>query len=155
MKAIVKEYMQTHVITIKPSCTVKEVLTLMIKEKTNGTVVVDEKNHVVGILSSWDIIKHIVPDYLETDMHHLASFEAADVFQKRVKQVANDPVSSFMTKHVHTAKADDTIISAIAMLAEFHIRQLPVVDKHDVLVGYINRTDMKRAAADVLKIDQK
>jgi len=146
--------MQKKVHTVRETDTVTDVLSLMIHKKTNGVVVVDDENVVVGILSSWDVIKHIVPDYLEDD-RHLAAFEAGDVFEKRVHEVAHDPVSKFMTQDVHTAKESDTLISAITMLAEFHIRQLPIVDDSGHLVGYVNRTDMKQAAGDILRISAK
>jgi len=144
--------MQRKVTAVHPDDTVEEVVKLMLEKKTNGTVVVDDENNVVGILSSWDIVQHIVPDYLETDSN-LAAFEAADVFCKRTKEVAQDPVSLMMTTKVRTAKEDDTLIHALTLLAKFHIRQLPVVDEHNHLIGYINRTDIKRAVGDVLRED--
>lgn len=144
------DYMQTEVVTLLPTATVREAITLMLKKKTNGAVVVDTQNHLVGILSSWDIIKHIVPEYLRGD-RHLAGFEASDVFVTRIHEVADDPISDFMTTCVHSAKKTDSLIKGVALLAEFHIRQLPIVDEKGHLVGYLNRTDIKRAVGDVLK----
>lgn len=149
---LIADYMQSNVTRVSPETTVKEVTEIMLKRKTNGVVVIDSMDTVVGILSSWDIIKHIVPDYLEQDKH-LAPFEAAHVFADRIKEVANDPVSKFMTKDVHTAKKDDSLMKAITLLSEFHIRQLPIVDNDNKLIGYINRTDVKRAAGDVLRLN--
>jgi len=137
--------MQKKVVTVHPDNTVEEVIHVMIGKKTNGVVVLDEQNKVVGILSSWDMIKHIVPDYLEED-GHLASFEASDVFAKRVHAVRDDKISNFMTKKVKTVKEDCSLMVAITLLSEFHIRQLPVVDDE-----YVNRTDIKKAVEDVLK----
>ncbi|PIR04390.1 MAG: hypothetical protein COV59_00905 [Candidatus Magasanikbacteria bacterium CG11_big_fil_rev_8_21_14_0_20_39_34] len=145
MEYIVKDYMQKKVVTVHPDNTVEEVIHVMIGKKTNGVVVLDEQNKVVGILSSWDMIKHIVPDYLEED-GHLASFEASDVFAKRVHAVRDDKISNFMTKKVKTVKEDCSLMVAITLLSEFHIRQLPVVDDE-----YVNRTDIKKAVEDVLK----
>lgn len=142
-------YMQTRVVTVRPDDTIKDAILLMLKKKTNGTVVVDANNRVVGILSSWDIIKHIVPDYLEGDSN-LALFEDAGVFSRRIKEVQNDTVSLVMTSQVRTAKKTDSLIEALTLLAKFHIRQLPIVDEDNRLVGYINRTDIKRAVGDVL-----
>ncbi len=123
----------------------------MLDQKTNGLVVVDEDRHVLGILSSWDIIAYLVPDYLENDKH-LATFEAGDVFEERVKEIQNDPVSKFMSSQVHTTRPDHSLIEAATLLSEFHIRQLPVVDENGVLVGYLNRTDIKKAIGDVLEL---
>ena len=70
--------MSKKVATVGKGGTFTDALKAMLKHRTNGIVVVDEKNHVVGILSSWDLIQYVVPDYLEED-RHLAAFESADV----------------------------------------------------------------------------
>jgi CBS domain-containing protein len=45
-------------------------------------------------------------------------------------------------------------MEAAAILSEFRIRQLPVVNTKKELVGYINRTNVKRAFCDILGITQ-
>lgn len=151
---VVADYMQTELRTITPQTTLKEAIRAMMNYKTNGLVVVDGHKHVVGILSSWDIIQHVVPDYLEHDKH-LAAFEAGDVFAGRIEEVKNNPVETFMTKQVRTVTPDDLLIEVVTMLSQFHIRQMPVVDENGCMCGYINRTDVKRAIADILKIKYK
>lgn len=148
-KYLVSDFMNTRVVSIPATATFKEALHAMNIKSTNGLVVVHPDNTVAGILSSWDLIEHLVPDYLEADKH-LATFEAGEVFEERAKEIANDPISQFMSAGVHTVRPTDTLMGAAAMLSEFHIRQLPVVDDHGKLVGYINRTDIKRAMGDIL-----
>lgn len=146
---LVSDFMNPKVVTVPVTATFKEVLQAMTIRSTNGVVVVNDDDTVAGILSSWDLIEHLVPDYLEFDKH-LATFEAAEVFGDRAKEVANDPISEFMTDNVHSTTPDSTLMSAAALLSEFKIRQLPVVDKNNKLVGYINRTDIKRAMGEIL-----
>lgn len=146
----VSDYMRESVLTLQPTATLREAVVSMVDGKTNGLVVIDTENHVAGILSSWDIIQYIVPDYLEAD-RHLAAFEAGSVFEERVAQLANEPISKFMTDKVHTIQATASIMSAAIILSEFRIRQLPVVDEHEKLVGYLNRTDIKAAVFDALR----
>lgn len=126
----------------------------MLKHHTNGLVAVDAEQKVAGILSSWDIIEYIVPDYLEEE-GHLSSFESGDVLFERARELAEHPVSRFMTKKVHCVKSTDKLMEAATLLSEFRIRQLPVVDDDGKLVGYINRTDIKRAIGDALNITSK
>ena len=148
----VSEYMKTEVVTVPKTAVMKEAIEIMITKKTNGLVVIDENNKVVGILSSWDIIQYVVPDYLEDDKH-LASFEAGDLFGKRVTQLAEDSITKFMTSQVHSVHPDSSLMEAASTLSEFHIRQLPVIDNTGSLVGYLNRTDIKKAFAEVLGIN--
>ena len=138
--------------TVRAEMTMKEAVRLMVQFKANGLIVVDELNKVVGILSSWDVIQLIVPDYLEDDKH-LAAFEAESTFDDRISQMADTKVGEFMTKEVHSVTADNSLMQAATVLSEFHIRQLPVVDENGVLVGYLNRTDMKIAIARVLGVE--
>ena len=145
----VSHYMHTKVITASSDITLKEAVEIMLKSETNGLVVVDKEQRVVGILSSWDIIQYIVPDYLEED-RHLASFEAGDIFFSRIQDTKDHPIEKFMTHHVHVVHPDSSLIEAAALLSEHRIRQLPVVDEHGVLVGYLSRTNIKKAIGDGL-----
>ncbi len=147
---LVADFMRTSVVTVTSEATMSDAITIMIRERTNGVVVVDDSKKVVGILSSWDIIEHIVPDYLEEDKH-LASFEAGEMFVKRSQQLRNDPITKFMTKNVHTIGSQHTLMEAAALLSTFHIRQLPVVDNQGTLIGYINRTDIKLAVGKAIE----
>lgn len=150
---IVENYMKSDVFTLRKDQTLREATLAMIEHKTNGAVVVDDDHHVIAMLSSSDIIKYVVPEYLSQDKH-IAMFEAPDVFADRIHAVADHTVEQFMSSRVKSIKKDATLINAIALLAEYHIRQLPVVNEDNVLIGYINRTDLKRAIGDVL-LDQE
>ncbi len=151
-KYLVSDYMRSPVITIRPESTFREAIELMLKEKTNGLVVTDDAQTLVGILSSWDIIEYIVPDYLEEDKH-LAAFEDGAVFVKRIRELENEPVSKFMTDSVHAVKSTSTIMEAAATLSEHGIRQLPVTDEDNRVIGYLNRTDIKKIIGEVLGIE--
>ena len=146
---LVSDYMNPKVTTINIGATFRDAVEQMVFLSTNGLVVIDDEQKVVGILSSWDLIEHVVPDYLEEDKH-LAAFESGDVFAKRIKEVADHPITDFMTAKVHTIHPDENLMQASTLLSEFKIRQLPVVDDKGVLVGYLNRTDIKRAFGEVL-----
>jgi len=147
---LVSNYMQTNVSTLGTEDTFEKAVNKMVEAKTNGLVIVDKDLKIEGILSSWDLIQFLVPDYLEEDKH-LASFEPADVFLQRTMEIKDEPIEKFMTKKVYTCNAEDSIMQAAAMLSEFRIRQLPVIDADEKLIGYINRTDIKKAIGDVLK----
>lgn len=150
---LVKDYMHSKVVKVSDKASFKEALEVMMSHKTNGIVVVHDDNRVAGMLSSWDLIEHAVPDYLEEDKH-LAAFESGDIFAERVKEVQNDKVVEFMSHHVHTVKADSNLMEASTLLSEFKIRQLPVVDEDGILIGYLNRTDIKNAMGEVLNLNK-
>lgn len=150
----VEQYMQENPATIPHTSDLREAIRRMIEERTNGLVVINDERRVVGILSGWDTIQYIVPDYLEDDLH-LAAFESSDLFRQRVETLADHHIANFMTEKVHTVKKGDPLMKAATLLSEFHIRQLPVVDDDGKLIGYINRTDIKRAIGDILGFQEK
>ncbi|MFA6255198.1 MAG: CBS domain-containing protein [Patescibacteria group bacterium] len=150
---LIKDYMSDHGgVIIQESADFHQAVNLMIKKKTNGLVVVDEKNKVTGILSSWDLIRQVVPNYLEGE-ENLSSFEDADIFSQRINEVKNLPIKKFMTKNVHAVHPEGTLMEASTLLAKHGIRQLPVTDQNGTLVGYLNRTDIKRAIGDILNLN--
>lgn len=144
----VAEYMQKDVVSIAKTATIRQAVELMLKTDTNSLVVVDELSKVVGMLSTIDIIHYLVPDYLEDDKH-LAAFESSDVFAERAQAVGAQPVTKSMSASVHTIQETHTLIEAATLLAEHRINQLPVIDTEGKLVGYIGRTNVKKAIGDV------
>lgn len=144
----VAEYMQSGVVSIPNTATLREAVQVMLKTDTNSLVVIDEHSKVVGMLSTIDVIHYVVPDYLEEDKH-IAAFEARDVFAERVQEIGNQPVTKSMSANVHTIQSSHTLIEAATLLAEHRINQLPVVDTDGKLVGYIGRTNVKKAIGDV------
>lgn len=146
-KFIVADYMQQPAITIATTATLREVVALMITKKTNGVMVLDGMDRVVGIVSNWDVIQHVSPTYDEEK-----GGQSDEVFIEHIKAVADDLVTKIMTSRVQTIKPTDSILEANLLLSEFRIRQLPVVDKNENLVGYINRTDIKNIVGEILGV---
>lgn len=144
----VKDYMTTPVVTITKDHTIQEAVNVMNQHDTNGLIVVGDDNQshkIFGVLSSYDILKYLIPDYLEEDKH-LASFEPSELFIKRATDIKNHKVSECMTvKRVHTVTPDDSLIEAAALLTEYRIHRLPVVDEKNNLIGYLSKSDVKRA----------
>src|SRR5690606_3797383 len=54
-----------------------------------------------------------------------------------------EPVSSVMTKNVHTVNLTDELSDVVNSLKKHKIRHIPVVDGREV-VGIISRTDINR-----------
>ncbi|MBI4435226.1 CBS domain-containing protein [Candidatus Uhrbacteria bacterium] len=149
---LVRDYMHETISIREEGATFTDVIQLMISRKRNGVFVVDQDNKVKGVISAWDLIEHVVPDYLESDKH-LAPFESENVLIDRVRAVANDPIDRFMTKNVHTVHEGSPIIEAATMLSEHRLRQLPVVRDDGALMGCINRTDIKLIFAEILNLN--
>lgn len=53
--------MITKVFTIKPSNTVKELLDILNSNRIGGVPVVDDQNHLVGMISDGDVLRYLAP----------------------------------------------------------------------------------------------
>jgi CBS domain-containing protein len=108
-----------HVITVRPSATVLEVVELL-KEYNLGAVVVSpDGREVAGIVTERDIVRRLV--------------EGTDFL--------TGPVSEIMTSEVHTCTAQDSVQSLMAVMTEQRIRHLPVVDDDGRMTGIVSIGD--------------
>jgi len=115
---LVREVMNPEVLTVGEDITVKEAATTMYK-KNIGSLVVVEKEKIVGIITEGDILKTIARDL--------------DVNATLITQV--------MTKDVITIDPDKTIEDAVNLMTGNKIKKIPVV--HDgKLVGIITASDI-------------
>ncbi|MDP3970338.1 MAG: CBS domain-containing protein [bacterium] len=149
---LVQDHIRRHIITISQNATFREALTIMINNKTNGLIVVDNKNKPVGYIDSFSLVQESIPAYLKDNVT-LAQFEPAGVFKKAIEKVDHHKVRDMMEDlHGVQIKEDDPIILAAALASKNNLRYIPVVDDDGYLVGLVSRTDVKRAMAELLGI---
>ena len=63
-------------------------------------------------------------------------------------------VAELMRTDVKTIGPDATIAEAVELLAEGHVSGLPVVDKHDRIVGVLSSSDVLEAEAEATGADR-
>lgn len=106
-------------VTIRRGSTVSEALAMMAEYHIGGIPVVDEENHLVGIVTNRDLR-----------------------FERRLDK----KVDEVMTKdHLVTTHQQTDLAAAAQILQENKIEKLPVVDKDNHLVGLITYKDITKA----------
>lgn len=106
-------------VTIRRGSTVKDALAMMAEYHIGGIPVVDEGNHLVGIVTNRDL---------------------------RFERHLDKTVDDVMTKENLVTTDQQTDLSAAAqILQENKIEKLPVVDKEGCLVGLITYKDITKA----------
>ncbi|BFI76122.1 CBS domain-containing protein [Sulfurisphaera ohwakuensis] len=124
---IVKEYMKTQVISVTKDAKLSDIAKVM-TEKNIGSVIVVDGNKPVGIITERDIVKAIGKGKgLETK------------------------AEEFMTASLITIREDSPITGALALMRQFNIRHLPVVDDKGNLKGIISIRDITRAIDDMFE----
>ena len=106
-------------VTIRRGSTVKDALDMMGEYHIGGIPVVDDENHLVGIVTNRDLR-----------------------FERHLDKVVDDVMSkeNLVTTHQQT-----DLIAAAQILQENKIEKLPVVDKENHLVGLITYKDITKA----------
>ncbi len=91
-------------------------------DKISGLPVVDEDNHLVGLISEKDILKALLPGYTEflDDPIQALDFQAMErsygnVLQKRVVEL--------MSRTVYSVFADEPVMKAAAQMDLHHFRR--------------------------------
>ena len=131
----VREWMQTFPVKVHFDATIEEAKRLMIENKQGRIIVVDQEDHIVGILTD------------------------SDVLRSEEHQVTVDKV---MNPMVVTINEEQTIRDAGRLLIENNIAGLPVVDvegkvvglltSREILKGYMADEDLVRVSMETLAI---
>jgi predicted transcriptional regulator len=140
----VKDYMLRDICTISPDKTIAETVKFLVKNKTNSAIVVDEDRKPIGIISSYLLVKSVVPPYLHDDPIY-SQYGVEGLFERYAEKAKNKKVEKIMYKDIHILSEDDAMIEAASYSVKAVQRTLPVVNKEGELVGAITRTCIKNA----------
>ena len=134
---IVEEIMTKDVKTLTPNNTVKDALRLIHENKIRHIPLVNEKQHVVGIVTERDI-KEAAPSFLD---------------EKVLKEKLEKPLKNIMKKKVITAHPLDFVEEVAVIFYEHKIGCLPIVSD-DKLVGIITGTNLLHTMVELTGANQ-
>ena len=115
----------------------------ILQEQNIKMLPVMDNEHLVGIITDRDLKKASPSDATTLDMHELLFL------------ISKIKVRDLMKKPVYTARPDDTVEEAAALLLEKKISGLPVLDENNRLVGIITRSDIFRVLLSLSGLGKK
>jgi len=141
MKA--KDIMHRQVITIEQTATLRELNEVLQQHRVSSLPVVDEEGKVLGIVTEGDLIRAVLPGYMELHENslYLHDFERLEA---RVHHVEEMPVGEIMTRQVVSVTEDTPIMQIGSTFLLKRVDRIPVV-RGDRLVGIVSRPDVCRA----------
>ena len=139
---LVKNWMSKEVITVGADDSMQNAIYILQEQNIKILPVMDDAT-LVGIISDRDLKKASPSDATTLDMHELLFL------------ISKIKVRDLMKKPVYTAKPDDTVEEAAALLLEKKISGLPVVDENNRLVGIITRSDIFRVLLSLSGLGKK
>lgn len=135
---IARDIMQSKFHTLQPQNTIAEAVQLFQtateseKKKVFGLMVTDENDHLVGMLSMYDILLFIQPKHA----HIWGEFEDIDpseLYEERLERVKSMLVGDIMTTEVVTITPDTHVMVIADIMIKKHIRRVPVTDGQEVV----------------------
>jgi CBS domain-containing protein len=122
----------------------KEVARLLADHRISGLPVVDEDEHVIGVISETDLMTRQALSPGSADLgRHFRALLTMTARRQAVKAKART-AGQLMTEPPVTVHADDSIVEAARTMAERQVERLPVIDDEDRLVGIVTRRDLLR-----------
>ena len=141
MKA--RDAMTTEVVTVSEDTPVGEVARLMHESNISAIPVLDRAGALVGIVSEGDLIRELLPRYIELFEEERYRIDA-EYTEHRATDLRHQPAGAVMTRGVITVPADAPLLKAAAILQLKRIKRLVVVEG-DKIVGLLSRRDITNA----------
>lgn len=107
----------------------------------NAIVVLDGDRRLVGIVSTTDILRAIVPSgmFMDGSLHELPLQELK---REKAEQLKSIRISQIMTEDVRFVKTTDSIMRCSDRLLSEHLRRLPVIGLDGRVVGTVYIRDI-------------
>jgi len=112
----------TRLASVTKEASVKDAVLAMSSARAGSVAVVDEEQHVVGILTDGDLRRHLTDD----------------------KDITNMCVGEIMTPDPITLTTDHLAVDVLALYEQHNIDDLLIVDEADRLIGTIDIQDLPK-----------
>lgn len=109
-------------------------------KKIFGMMVIDDDDHLVGMLSMFDILLYIRPKHIGI-LGEMEDISPEPVFESVLRRVKKVRVEDLMTESLVSIKPDTHILVVLDTMIKKHIRRMPVV-KDDKVIGILYRSDL-------------
>jgi CBS domain-containing protein len=144
---LLRQLMTPSPATIGPDVPLVELLATYRDMDSQLLYVVDPAGKLLGVISSFDILRVMLPFYLDSNLAKALPDDEA-ILRHAFAACRAMPASAFMTKKFIALIPDDSFLAAEALFTERGINVLPVVDDAGRLVGELSRrTALKYLAA--------
>ncbi len=143
---IASDVMQDEFHTLSPGDTIAEAVkrfqtaSEVEKKKVFGLMVTDDNDHLVGILSMYDILMFIQPKHVHI-LGEMDDIDPSQLYEERLQRVKSVLVGDIMTPEVVTIGPDTHLMVIADLMIKKHIRRLPVVADQEV-VGIVYVSDV-------------
>ncbi|MFK5927469.1 MAG: CBS domain-containing protein [Desulfuromusa sp.] len=134
--------MRTQVLLAKPDSDYKSLLCKITGSTLARQIyIVDKSYKLLGIVSALDLLKELMPSYMNADLARSIT-DGADFLQKQVEKVKDKCASDIMETDIKSLPSHHQLFEADALIAETGFNTLPVLDEAGKILGEITRREI-------------
>ena len=148
---LAEKIMVTDVVTALEDDLVSDVFKKMRASNHRMLPVIDANKCIVGVLSTFCVLEHVVPDYLISgDLKEISYAPDMGILSRHYQEIADQPIKNVMSKKPLCVNQSESILSVAAALSSFGRHEYAMVinsEKH--LLGIISAGDILDRLAEV------
>jgi len=142
----IKEIMEKEVISLSKDTKVKDAFLKLLELHISGLPVLDENLKLVGMFTEKDILRAILPGYLDK-VGRFVYEENPKIVRKRLVEIQELPVKDLMRHEVVTVDEDTSLCEVARLMLTQNVRRIPVLNKEKKVVGIVAREDILKQFA--------
>jgi CBS domain-containing protein len=139
MSAKVTDVMTRNVIAVREGASFKEIAAKLRDAHVSAFPVIDDDNHVIGVVSEGDLI---AKEAISGEDQNFTGPLAGLLHRHELEKAMGVTAVELMTKPPMTIGPGDPVHEAAQAMYDHRVKRLPVVDAAGRLVGIVSRTDV-------------
>ena len=139
MKAVVRDVMSRHPMSVRKTASFKEITARLRAYRVGAFPVLDDDGTVIGVVSEADLL---AKEALDGKRYSMAGLLTCIVHRKGFRKAAAVTAGDLMTSPPVTVGPEDTVERAARLMYNRGLKRLPVVDAAGRLAGIVSRTDV-------------
>ena len=140
-----KDIMKRQVVFVRNEELLAEVVNILMQHQISGVPVIDENNHLVGVVSEKDLMtkeKGLNISSYMTMMTSILSIDGKKQLGKSRERLQTATAKEVMSTPAFAVHAEATVEEIVSLMMNRHINRIPVIDDDNKLIGIIGRTDL-------------
>lgn len=140
----VADVMSQKIVTATPSTPYRELWEAILLRRIHCLPVADNHRKLIGIVSEKDLIKPLYPDYTQY-IDNLMSTQEFESMEESIREIVDLVAKNIMTRRVLFTRSGTPIMRALSRMIVHGVRQLPVLDDENVIIGIVSKGDILKA----------
>ena len=140
--------MEAEVLTVPDSAPLADVVGRLLASNAKRLLVLDAQACLAGVITDTDVLARIDPEQRPGLITQLRS-RWNQAAQRQVQRAYGQRAADVMTSPVIAVHDTDTVIDALTLAVQKHLKRLPVIDAGGRLVGIVSRPALLAASLDL------